>query len=244
MFMMHSRYMMLIVVILFSFTINCFAQTESIHGLWLMEHVQVGDQEMTPVARWTKIQPDGTYESGNGWLKSSEGIWALNKAEKTFLPKETNGLIDPFGAFTVQFIENGMTWTRYEDGMEVVVTLKPIHELPKAPADSVQGVWDLVEATNGEASILNHIDPMNAHYLFLRWDRIYVARDAEGNRETGYWHMNGHRPEMTLISHSNGNEPQSWQVSINEKYNMILSGYSESNRGQTLTYIRLNQFPD
>lgn len=242
---MFVRYIILTAFIFLSSFISSIAQTEqSMQGLWLMEHVQVGDQEMTPVARWTRIHSDGTYESGNGWLKSSEGTWTFDKAENAFLPKETNGLTDPFGAFTVQLIENGMTWTREEEGMEVVVTLKPIQKPPKAPADSVQGLWDLVEATEGEASIINEIDSEGAQYLFIRWDRIYVARNAEGERQTGYWHMDGHRPVMTLLSHQQGQEPKSWNVSFDQQNNLVMKGASDSNRNQTFTYTRIFEFPE
>lgn len=226
-------------------TCSCYAQSEStLHGLWLMEHVQIGDQEMTPVARWTRILADGTYESGNGWLKSSEGTWTYNETDKAFLPKETNGITDPYGAFTVQPSEDGMTWSRVEDGMEVVVTLKPIDELPKAPSDNVQGLWDLVDAAEGEASALERIDPDGAHYLFIRWDRIYIERDAEGNRGSGYWHMDGHNPVMTLLSHQERQEPQSWNVSFDQQDNLVLKGASDSNRDQTLTYTRIIEFPE
>ena len=45
----------------------------SIHGLWLVEKVEVGENSMTPVARWTKFNADRTQTSGNGWLQHSNG---------------------------------------------------------------------------------------------------------------------------------------------------------------------------
>jgi hypothetical protein len=231
----------------FSFfsAINCFAQTESeLPGLWLIEHVQVGDQEMTPIARWTRIHPDGTYESGNGWLKSSEGTWVFDPVKNTFLPQETDGLIDPFGPFNIRLAEEYMTWSREEDGMNVVVTLQKIEELPQAPADQVQGLWDLTDATKDGSSIIQTFDPQNSRYIFIRWDRIYVERNAEGVRMTGYWHMNGHRPEMALLSHNEEDQPQTWQVSFNQNNTLILSGISDTNKGETLIYTRIHQFPE
>ncbi len=240
---MTSKQILLLFAIIVLIPAKSVAQTESLQGLWLMEHVRVGDQEMTPVAKWTRIHPDGSYESGNGWLKSSEGTWSYDENENTFLPEETNGLKDPFGAFAVEYVKDGMTWTRLEEGMNVVVKLKKISELPKAPADEVQGLWDLVKATEDETSVIENIDPEGSHYLFIRWDRIYVERDGEGNRSTGYWHMNGHRPEIILMSHNEGKESQSWSVSFDEKQDMVLKGISDFNQNQTLTYTRINEFP-
>lgn len=184
---------------------------------------------MTLVAKWTRIHPDGTYESGNGWLKSSEGTWSYDENENTFLPEETNGLKDPFGAFAVEYVKDGMTWTRLEEGMNVVVKLKQISELPKAPADEVQGLCDLVKATEDETSVIENIDPEGSRYLFIHWDRIYVERDGEDNRSMGHWHMHGHRSEITLMSHNEGKETQSWSIFFDEKRYMVLKGISEIN---------------
>ena len=38
----------------------------------------MGEMELTPIAKWTQINSDGSYESGNGWLKNSEGQWTFS----------------------------------------------------------------------------------------------------------------------------------------------------------------------
>lgn len=119
---------------------GCNSTNNRIAGLWHITHVQAGDQEMMPVAKWTRISGDGTYESGNAWLKSSEGTWSFDDQNKTFLPEEMNGLVDPYGAFSASFDGEKMIWNRNEDGVRVIVSLARIEALPKAPADNVLGL--------------------------------------------------------------------------------------------------------
>lgn len=227
---------------------SCSSATNNIDGLWLMSKVTVGDQEMTPVAKWTEIYPDGTYESGNGWLKSSEGTWIFQETEQTFSPTETNGLADPYGAFEIAFPQsnNGesMTWTREEEGIIVEVTLSRIDERPKAPADKVQGLWDLTAAVKDGEDAMPSFDPNNQHYIFIRWDKIYVERSAEGTRRTGYWHMNAHSPEITLMSHNSDENPQTWSLTFDGAQSLKMTGLSESNRETILKFTRINQFPE
>jgi hypothetical protein len=198
---------------------------------------------MTPVAKWTHIKADGTYESGNGWLKNSEGTWTYDEAGQSFLPKETNGLIDLYGAFKVGFEGKKMKWMRTEEGQEVTITLARIHEIPKSPADKVQGLWGLDQAMDNGKDFTQTYDPHNKRYLFLRWDRMYMQRTADGTRQSGYWQMNAHKPEMTYISREGEQNPVSWKVSFMNNKKMTLTGISDSNKGLTLIYNRLNSFP-
>ena len=95
---MKNMYRGLVIIILITVTQSTlFAQTGQLTGLWLIENVQVGTEEMTRVARWTRIYADGNYESGNGWLKHSTGSWKFNSSKNTFLPTAKNGPIDPAG---------------------------------------------------------------------------------------------------------------------------------------------------
>jgi hypothetical protein len=98
------------------FGISVYAQVE---GLWEINKVTVGDQTMTPLAKWTRINSDFTYQSGNGWLQNSEGNWTFDKSLNQFLPIEKNGIVDDFGPFEVEIIKDHMTWTRIEAGDEV-----------------------------------------------------------------------------------------------------------------------------
>ena len=49
--------------------------TSKIEGLWEIEKVKVGDKEMTPIARWVRLNPDKSQKSGNGWFQHSIGTW-------------------------------------------------------------------------------------------------------------------------------------------------------------------------
>src|SRR6056297_822698 len=241
-----SHLFLFLCVALVSF--SCTPDEKSVEGLWLMSHVNVGDQEMTPVAKWTQINADGTYESGNGWLKSSEGTWRYSTSDQTFRPEETNGLVDPFGPFEVSFpsgeICDEMIWSRDEDGMTVKVTLKRIDELPKAPADEIQGLWVLAEVQENDEVVTKQYDPEDRQYIFIRWDRIYVERTAGGQRQTGYWHMNGHSPEVIFLSHDAETDPQSWRVQTEDAHTLQLTGISDSNRDRIMIFSRINSFPE
>ena len=216
---------------------------QGIIGLWEIKNVTVGEESMTPIAKWTNIKPDGTYTSGNGWLQNSQGTWNYDEDKKELTNTETIGLIDEFGAFNVSFADDNMIWERVEEGMNVTVILQKIETIPQAPADMSQGLWDLVSVNDGEGDLTNSFDPENKYYIFIRWDRIYVERTPEGNRETGYWHMHGHRPEITLLPHNPDKQPESWRVE-NSMSKLVLTGISDSNKGKVYKFKRLNQFPE
>lgn len=239
---MDKKYI-LTIILLTLIPILAIGQQNQITGLWGVEKVSVGDQEMTPVAKWFRIKEDGTFESGNGWMQNSEGTWEYDVQNQSYLPTTKNGLIDEFGAFSVQFEGEKMIWQREEDGMNVNVTLSQLNELPKAPADWVQGLWDLEQILEHANDITKNFDPDNRYYLFIRWDRIYVQRAADGERSTGYWHMNGHRPEVTLTSHQEGKQPETWNVEADDS-TLILKGLSDSNQNIEMLFQRLQEFPE
>lgn len=220
--------------------LNLAAQTPT--GFWEVEKVTVGDQTMTPVAKWFRIENDGTYTGGNGWLQNMEGTWEYDEENNSYLPKENKGLVDPFGAFTVSFDVEKMIWTREEEGMEVNVSLVPIESMPKSPADQIVGLWDLEEADSLGTKMIPKLDPEGKYYLFIRWDRMYVERNKDGQRKTGYWHMHGHRPELTILPHDSGQSPKSWTVSFENK-KLILTGNSDSIKDLELRFNRLTDFP-
>ncbi len=205
---------------------------QSVVGMWEMTLVTVGDQEMTPTAKWTNILRDGTYTSGNGWLQNAAGTWTFDEKTQTFLPKEINGIKDPFGAFAVSFEGNEMRWTRDEEGMKVTVFLTRVDKKPMAPADKIVGVWGLRQER----------ETYHSPYYFFRWDRIYRNGNGAGERSTGYWHMHGHRPEITLLSHEDGKTTETWQVSFQEGM-LTLIGLSDSNLDVTLNFERLDFIP-
>ena len=212
-------------------------------GFWEITKVSVGDQEMTPVAKWTRINNDGTYQSGNGWLQNSVGTWDYDNKSRVFSPKETNGILESYGGFKVDQEGNNMTWQREEDGMQVTVSLKRIEELPMSPADHAVGLWDLTSASKNGADIQSQIDPDDNYNIHMRWSRLFVERSTAG-KGSGYWFIHAHRPELTMMSHDSENKPiQSWMISF-ENDQMIWTGNSDSNRGQVLRYSRIFEFPN
>ena len=224
---------------LISFTSN--AQKEKMTGLWEVEKVTVGKEIMTPVAKWFRINADGTYQAGNGWLQNGSGHWNYDAKNNLYTAADPLGMTDEYGGFTVSFDETKMLWQREEEGMQVTVTLKPIEKLPMSPADYLKGVWELVEITDNGVSILDDFDEENQHKLFIRWDRIYINFSPEGEKLTGYWHIHGHKPEITLLPHQENGTVESWRVEVNEN-ELIMTGISESNRDIQRKYVRRNTF--
>ena len=73
---------------------------QSLVGLWEVKSVRVGSELMTPIAKWSMFNADGSYTSGNGWLQNSAGTWQLNEVDNSLSMNETHGLKDEFGAFS------------------------------------------------------------------------------------------------------------------------------------------------
>jgi len=207
---------------------NLNAQNKPFIGLWEVEKVSMGDQSMTPIAKWAKYNTDGTYESGNGWLKSYDGTWSYD-AEKNYLESiDLLGIKDELGGFTISFEGKKMIWKRMEFGNEVTVLLKPITKLPMAPADYLTGVW----VSNNKEGLVQKI-----HF---RWDRIVISYDEKNQKDSGYWHIHGHKPEITILPHSENNNVESWRIEVNET-TLKMIGLSDTNKGVTKAYTRTNK---
>lgn len=217
------------------------AQKENLLGLWRVEKVAVGEEKMTPVAKWFRINADGTYQAGNGWLQNGQGNWNYDTRNNLYTASDPLGIADEFGGFTVTFDKEKMLWQRVEEEMLVTVTLVPIEKLPMSPADYLEGIWDLVEITESEKSIIDNFDEANKHKLFIRWDRIYINFNPEGEKLTGYWHIHGHKPEITLLPHQEDEKAESWRIEVNNN-ELIMTGISDSNRTIERKYLRKNTF--
>lgn len=228
----------LLTVVLSIWATWAYAQIE---GLWEIKQVTVGNQMMTPTAKWTRINSDSTYQSGNGWLQNSEGAWTLRG--NNYLPIENNGIKDPFGPFKVQNEDDKMTWTRLEDGDTVRVSLKRVNQLPQGPADQIQGLWDLIAVTKGEENLTSQYDPKSKRYVFLRWDRIFIDDLGPAGRLSGFWHMHGHRPSLTFISHDKNKVNEVWKVETS-KSSMVWMGESDTNTGVKMVFERMTEFPN
>ena len=200
-------------------------QAQEVVGLWNVSKVTVGSDNMTPIAKWFRFKSDRTYESGNGWLQNSIGTWEV--ATDLLTTTNTYGLADEYGAFQVIVEEDKMTWERMEDGMKVVVHSNRISEIPVAPADLLAGLWK-PEGGNAKES------------LFIRSDRVYVKR-ASDTRHTGYWHINGHRSEVTFLPHEEGKASETWEIEVDAQ-KLTMTGISEPVKGVTKNFIRSAEF--
>ena len=231
------RHVLIIFLLTVLFSEQCLAQNE-LEGLWEIESVIVGDQDLTPVARWTRIHPNGTLETGNGWLQHASGTYTYNADSGTFKPDNPLGMEDPAGPFIVSFEGDKMIWTRMEEGMNVRVVAARRDELPMAPADLLGGQWGLTdvryEGTVGNQSRV----PEDWTSVYFGWDRIYRAWNTDGQRITGYWHMHADRPELVILPHAENSEPVSWSVKVN-KSTLSLTGISPSVKDLELTFERL-----
>lgn len=218
------------------------SQAQNLPGLWTVEEVRVGEEIMTPVAKWFRYEEDGTYSGGNGWLQNEEGTWTFDQYQQLLAPKNNYGLTDPFGPFKVSEDKGKMIWEREEEGMQVKVTLSRIQKQPKSPADWLVGMWGLQAAEKDGTHNMEAIDPDRKVYYFIRWDRLVILRNAKGERKTGYWHIHGHKPEVTFLPHDNQLPAETWRVDPGAKA-LMMTGISDTNRGQVLSLGRLRDFP-
>lgn len=237
-----KKILLTLVVLAWTFvSFATYAQKERMTGLWTVENISVGQESMTPVAKWFRINKDGTYQAGNGWLQNGNGHWYYDPEKNLFTATDSLDMADEFGGFTVSFDGTKMLWEREEEGMVVTVTLMPIVMLPMSPADYLKGIWDLVEITENKVSILDSFDNDDKHKMQFRWDRIYINFSPEGDRFTGFWHIHGHRPDITLLPHHEDGTEESWRIEVDEE-ELLMTGISESNRTIQRKYVRRNTF--
>ncbi|MEI9919301.1 MAG: hypothetical protein WDO14_10935 [Bacteroidota bacterium] len=208
-----------------------------VEGFWLVTKVTIGARELTPVARWFKLDANGKQVSGNGWTQHSFGTYKFDKTKSELSFVTTNEPEDEYGAFKVAKAGPLMTWSRKEENELVVVELKPITELPMSPSDAAKGLWVLNSAVNRDVDVTKSFDPDHKHFLFIRWDRQYVKQINAHERISGYWFFDALRPEITFISENREQGDETWTVTI-EGQKMILTM-----KDMTLTYSRATEFP-
>lgn len=227
-------------LLLFLFSANsAFSQME---GLWEVKKVSVGRKSLTPTAKWTRINEDRTFQSGNGWLQNSEGTWTLDKETKLFSLLGKSGIKDEYGAFKLTMDGANMTWERMEEGEKVTVSLEPVRSIPKGPWDKVQGLWRVDQATKAGVDITSTYDPDGKRHIFMRWNRLYLDNLGPDGRLTGYWHINDHRPQLTLMSHDETTAQEVWKLEFSDTQ-MIWTRSDETNQGIKLVFKRISEFP-
>jgi len=199
-------------------------ESPSLIGLWGVDLVTVGDEQLTPTAKWFEFSADGTQTAGNGWVQNGKGLWRYDAAASTLLTLDESGQTDEYGAFKITIEQASMTWERIEDGMTVKVNLTRIDKKPLAPWDKITGRW---EAYRNEIHHLNsnQIDfsDLEPYSFYFGWDRRYRKFDASGKRvETGIWHIEPHSPWLWLIP-DDGSEKRGQEILFNEKEMTLIS---------------------
>lgn len=192
-----------------------------ITGLWEVQEVKVGDEALTPVARWFQFNADKTMQSGNGGLEHSSGTYVATPDNSVLIFTDQYGKTDRYGAFRVTMAGNNMTWERVEEGLPVKVTLAKTDEKPKAPWDWAIGSWRLVESTEH--------DEISDQQILLRWDREYRSGDdLLGKNTRGVWHIAGHHPHLKLMSFIPDQPDLDYTISFFKEYRMIWTNDDES----------------
>ncbi len=200
--------------------LSSFAQ--GLSGLWLIEKVKVGDKEMTPDKKWTEFAKDGSFISGNGYLRNGEGTYQYDSQTGQLLMEDSISLKDKHGAFQTSIDDDAMYWERMEEGMKVQVYLRPIQALPMTGSDRIRGLWQ------GED-----------FRLFLRWDRAFTRYNADGSREYGVWRKHPHKNELALLPWSAKKTPQFFKIEESSYSQMILS---DAEGDEKIKFHRIKSF--
>lgn len=211
-----------------------------IEGLWVVKNVKVGDQEMTPNARWMRFNSDSTQQSGNGWYQHSYGSWSFNNDLQELTVTDLNGTKDPYEPFKVEIENDKMTWSRLEDGDKIVVSLERTQQLPTSYGDQIIGLWKLDKAVGNRAYFSPDSNQESSDYIFFRWDRQFVLNTEKG-RINGVYNVNGHKPQVELIPYGKEVTRDFWQIDFEENamtLNLINSDTLVSRR-----FIRIHDFP-
>ena len=209
-----------------------------IYGLWETTYVQVGDEPLTPIAKWTQFNEDNSYFSGNGWLQNSSGFWELSDNESELLMTVEVGFRDDFGAFTIEFVGNDeMIMTRFENGEQVQLFNKRVLEKPLHPATQAVGLWMVEEAEmNGEIKT-NEFVKNEFQGVLIRWDNLYQEMTMDGRR-SGIWRVNAHRPVLDVLYYGDEKPLQYWELSFDG------DTMRWERDGMKITFNRLDAFPD
>ena len=204
-----------------------------ISGLWLIEKVQVGMEEMTPVARWTHLQKSQSQTSGNGWQQHTIGSWSYDPARRQITITSEKGLKDEFDSFSIIDIDrHRMVWAREENGEDITVRLKRINEIPVAPMDNLLGAWRL---TN---NVENIPQAKSMTHLFFRWDRLLLVYDAEQKRKYSMYRPFSHAPTIQIIHYEDPLRLEEWRYSFENTGALLLEQYSKNDTVQ-LTFCRI-----
>lgn len=191
------------------------AQNADIVGYWQVITVHVGEENMTPVAKWFHLDPSGALQGGNGGNINLFGSWETENTDQ-LLFSDNNQQADPAGAFTIEQTGSQMTWTRTEEGQQVTINLQRFEptDWPQAPWDKITGAWRL----NSEESTDSEL-PFQS--VFFRWDHLAIFnRRTELPVWRAMWRINAHRPELELAPYDANQSLSNWQIQFEDKQMM------------------------
>ena len=197
-------------------------------GLWLIEKVEVGTEQMTPDAKWIRLKKDSKQLSGNGWRQHTIGTWSLDSSKESISLVSMNGLKDPYGPFKVENISSShMKWQRTEEEQIVTVHLKRIDDLPISNADKILGSWQ-AQSEN------NHPN------LYFRPDQIVLSINQMGDRKFGTYKMHAHRNEVQIIFYGEKCEIENWNIDFTSSDQIKLKKSSDIS---FIEYNRIDHIP-
>ncbi|MGB0777998.1 MAG: hypothetical protein ACPGR7_08225 [Flavobacteriaceae bacterium] len=231
----------LLVLSLSLILLSCEQNKKQPSGLWLVTEVSVGDQKMTPQGRWLKLNVDGSQESGNGWLKHSEGSFDFDEQKNSLSINNSNGINDMFPAFNVSFEADKMIWNRDEEGEQVQVTLEPISKLPKTPANTLLGLWKLKRVSFDGQNITSMNNPSGNRYLNVRWDGVFVDQNGPEGRLRGPYRIHGHNPEIEFIYYGDCAVIDRYEYEVSEDQLKLINSEEGS---LIMEYERIHEFPN
>lgn len=235
---MSKNHLLSLIIILF-FT-SC-KNKPTIEGLWIIKSVTVGEEEMTPNARWTRFNSDSTQESGNGKFQHSYGTWKLSPKTNELSIENSNGLKDLNPPFVVTINQDEMIWNRMEEGQNIKVSLVRSSHLPETYGDKIIGLWKL-EETVGNGNYYNQTDITKTNdYLFFRWDKRFVIESEKG-KVNGVYNVHGHKPEVELIPYGDQVKRDFWKINFDE--NAITLKLLNTDSLIIRRFKRIHQFPN
>nr|WP_319269900.1 hypothetical protein [uncultured Draconibacterium sp.] len=227
----------IVVIIVF---VSC-EDKPTIEGLWKVEKVKVGDQEMTPNARWTRFNADHSQQSGNGWFQHSYGTWKLNPETNELSVVNENGVTDSYEPFKISLEKDRMIWTRNEDGQNVQVLLNRTDHLPATYGDELLGLWKLDNAIGEDAYFRTEDAKVGKASIFFRWDGRFDIRSGKG-RIHGVYNVHGHKPEVELIPYGDNLNRDFWAIDFNE--NTITLKLLNSENTVERKFSRIHEFAE
>lgn len=212
---------------------SLFAQDDNAEfvGYWQVNVVTVGQDTMTPVAKWFHFGPDGSMQGGNGGNINLFGSWQMEFGQYLLFSNQA-GEPDPAGSFAADFAEKLLVLTREEEGQPVQVILQRFAPTnwPMAPWDKIAGSWALDIELSGTDGFATDFET-----AFFRWDNQVRFNTTEG-RWTAIWRINAHRPVLELAPQGKEGLSQSWQLRFTDQ--QMIWSREQDGQTQRLVWVR------